>query len=232
MKRVLIVLLFISVLFTCGCINKSATGEIVKKETTTTNPTTSSTTSTIRKTYTTITTSTSTTISTTLPTTTSSSTTSTSTSTTTTADRGGTTSTSTITSSISSTTTTFSTTTTILHCSGTFNATVDYVKDGDSLRVKECEKDIRLALTDAYEWYESGGGEAKEFTKNLCKKGYKITVDEDSGQIGKDRIIALVYCQGKKLNAELLYEGLAIIDTRFCDKSEFSDEDWAQEYGC
>lgn len=239
MKGILIVLLLTAVLIIGGCIDKEITGEIIEKETTTTSPTTSITTSAIIKTYTTTTTSTSATTSTILPATTSSFITSTSASTTTTADRGGTTSTttssttSTPTSSSSTTTTSTTTSTTILQCVGTFNATVKRIIDGDSLEVFGCEEDIRLALTDTPEYYEPGYQEAKDFTSNLCKVGFQITVDQDSGQpYSYGRIVALVYCQGEKLNAELLYEGLGEIYTYYCSISEFSDEDWAQQYGC
>jgi micrococcal nuclease len=34
------------------------------------------------------------------------------------------------------------------------------------------------------------------------------------------------------LNAELIYNGLGVINTRFCSKSEFTKEDWSWNYGC
>lgn len=59
--------------------------------------------------------------------------------------------------------------------------------------------------------------EAKFFTGSLCVLTQEITVNPDSQQPYDKygRIVALVYCKGKKLNAELLYSDLAAIDKRF-----------------
>ena len=39
-------------------------------------------------------------------------------------------------------------------------------------------------------------------------------------------------CDGKNLNSELLENDHAWILTQYCSTSEFSDEDWAKEFGC
>jgi hypothetical protein len=68
-------------------------------------------------------------------------------------------------------------------------------------------------------------------------------VDEDDGQQegSYDRVIGLVYCgssgdgnNNKRvlLNEALLQKGYAVVFEEFCDKSEFSNADWVQVYGC
>jgi hypothetical protein len=76
--------------------------------------------------------------------------------------------------------------------------------------------------------------EATKFTATLCSVGSTVVIDEDDGQRegSFDRIIAKVYCADQILNLELLRAGLAVIDTRFCEKSEFGKEVWAQRFGC
>lgn len=108
--------------------------------------------------------------------------------------------------------------------------TVDKIIDGDTLVISGYS--IRLALTSTPESYQTGGTEATSFTANLCKVGSKALIDEDDGQLegSYGRIVAVVYCQNKTLNAELLYNGLAQIDTRFCSASEFANEEWAKNH--
>jgi len=121
-----------------------------------------------------------------------------------------------------------------IECKGTFRGIVSKIIDGDTLEIKGCYKSIRLALVDAPEYYKSGYKKAKSFTESLCEVGSEAIIDQDDGQPYDvyGRIVALVYCKGKKLNAELIYNGLGVIDTRFCKKSEFAKEDWAWNYGC
>ena len=59
-------------------------------------------------------------------------------------------------------------------------------------------------------------------------------IDVDKGQATDDynRTIAVVYCNGRNLNAELLINDHATIDKRFCDVSEFKNDYWARDYGC
>ncbi len=71
-----------------------------------------------------------------------------------------------------------------------------------------------------------------------------MLVDEDDGQKEEssyDRLIGLVYCmsnansgnkKGALLNEVLLQRGYAVVFEEFCDKSEFSNAGWVQEYGC
>ena len=108
------------------------------------------------------------------------------------------------------------------------------VIDGDTIELQECGKRIRLALVNTPEYYQEGYTEAREFTENLCPAGSAVTVDQDDGQPYDIyvRIVGVVYCGGKNLNAELAYSGLGKIATEFCERSEFAREDWAWKYGC
>jgi endonuclease YncB( thermonuclease family) len=117
-------------------------------------------------------------------------------------------------------------------CKGTarcFNGTVTKIVDGDTLEVDDVS--IRLALIDAPEYNEVGGSEAREFALSICPIGSDALVDEDDNQTGGSygRTVGVVYCNGNNINEELVKNGFAIIDTRFCSVSEFADEDWS---GC
>lgn len=118
-------------------------------------------------------------------------------------------------------------------CEGTFPATVARVVDGDTLAVEGCDPTIRLALVDTPERGEEGYAEARNFTADLCPVGGNATVDRDAGQpwdATGTRYVAVVVCGGENLNAALLEAGHAVVLTRFCDESEFSDDDWARPH--
>lgn len=121
-------------------------------------------------------------------------------------------------------------------CDETWTGNKTYVVtdviDGDTIAVDNCT--VRLALVDAPEVGESGYWDARLFTRDLCEIGSVVIVDQDDGQPHDTygRIVAVVYAKGKCVNGELLYHGFATILTEYCDVSEFSDEDWAQEHGC
>lgn len=115
-------------------------------------------------------------------------------------------------------------------CRGTaacFTGTVAKIVDGDTLDVGSTR--IRLALVNTPEVGQPGYQEAKDFTASVCPVGSQALVDEDDGQTegSYGRIVAVVYCGGKNLNAELLSAGHAVILTNFCAMSEFADESWA-----
>jgi hypothetical protein len=42
--------------------------------------------------------------------------------------------------------------------------------------------------------------------------------------------LEFVYCDGENLNEQLMENNLGIIDRRFCEKSEFSDDKWVKPY--
>ena len=73
-------------------------------------------------------------------------------------------------------------------------------------------------------------------SNTICQKGSRALVDEDDGQTegSYGRLIAVVYCKGNNwnINAELIKGGFATIYEKFCNVSEFANEDWAKEYGC
>lgn len=121
-----------------------------------------------------------------------------------------------------------------IECKGTFKGLVEEIIDGDTLVIDGCGERIRLSLVDTPEYYETGFIEAKTFAESLCKIGTLATIDQDGLQPYDKygRIVAVVFCQNRNLNAELIYNNLAIIDSRFCSTSEFENEDWAKNYGC
>jgi len=119
-------------------------------------------------------------------------------------------------------------------CKGTalcWEGTINRIVDGDTLVVDT--RQIRLALVSAPGLNELGAT-AKSFVEKLCQLGDKAIVDQDDKQRVDDhgRILAVVWCKGKNLNAELLYAGIAKIETKFCAWSEFRNETWAKKYGC
>ena len=110
--------------------------------------------------------------------------------------------------------------------------TVTRVIDGDTIKVDG--QSIRFALSSAPEMDEPDGIKAKNFVQTLCPVGTKAVVDEDDGQtLGSyGRILGVVYCNGLNLNEELLDSGLGYLSSGFCNSSEFTNEYWAQKYGC
>ena len=105
--------------------------------------------------------------------------------------------------------------------------------DGDTIHLEGGYK-IRLSLTNTPERHELGFSEAGQFTANVCPVGTRAMVDQDDEQPYDvyDRILGKVVCGNKVLNSELLYAGHANILSRYCSTSEFSDEKWAQGFGC
>lgn len=123
----------------------------------------------------------------------------------------------------------------VTYCVGTaecFTGEVTKIVDGDTLDVGDIR--IRLALVNTPERGDPGFSEATTFTSLLCPVGSTVLVDEDDGQTSGSygRMVAKVFCDGRILNAELLYAGHAEIYTQYCGVSEFGAESWAREYGC
>jgi len=119
-----------------------------------------------------------------------------------------------------------------------FSARVTKIIDGDTIDVKHLTTGesirIRLSLTNTQERGEQLYDAGTDFTANLCPVNSRIIFDQDDGQTGGSygRVIGLVFCGGSLLNEELLETHLAVIDSRFCDESEYGQEDWAVKYGC
>src|SRR2546427_11374416 len=114
-------------------------------------------------------------------------------------------------------------------CKGTaacFTDTVTYIVDGDTLDVGSTR--IRLALVNSPEVGEPGYTEAKQFTAQTCPVGSQALADEDDGQTGGSygRMIAVVYCGGGNLNAELLSSGNAGLVGYYCSVREVASEPW------
>ncbi|WP_145987987.1 thermonuclease family protein [Candidatus Nitrosocosmicus franklandus] len=123
-------------------------------------------------------------------------------------------------------------------CSGNancFTGVISKVIDGDTVEVDN-QVTIRLALINTPERGEQGYQEAKDFLSLICGVGEKALVDEDDGQKGGSygRMIGLVYCGDDNLlsNQLLIENDYAQILEEYCERSEFSDLDWAQKNGC
>lgn len=119
-------------------------------------------------------------------------------------------------------------------CTGTALCITDKVTriiDGDTLYTKKYK--IRLSLVNSPEKNQTGFAEAKSFTSKLCPVGSTLLFDQDDKQkIDKfGRMLGKVFCSGKNLNTELLYNNHAKISKEYCSVSEFSGESWAK-YGC
>lgn len=112
------------------------------------------------------------------------------------------------------------------------SARVERIVDGDTIYIEGYK--VRLSLTNTPETDEAGFFEASEFTRKLCPVGSTVVVDQDDRQPydAYGRLLGKVYCDGKLLNSELLYNGHANILTQYCSTSEFSGETWAAKYGC
>ena len=105
---------------------------------------------------------------------------------------------------------------------------VTHIVDGDTLDINDNR--IRLSLVNTPERGQKGYMEAKKFVQDICLNK-KAQVDIDDGQRRGDRYgrdIGIVYCDGININKELIDKNLAKIYLRYCDISEFSNEDWAK----
>ncbi|MDR0867157.1 MAG: thermonuclease family protein [Planctomycetota bacterium] len=111
------------------------------------------------------------------------------------------------------------------------------VTDGDTISVMrdgEAEK-IRLYGVDCPEMGQNFGNEAKEFTSamTLGKKIKVIGVQKNKDKYG--RTVADVEIDGEKLNRELIVNGWAWVDARYCQARECAEwqrlQKQAQENG-
>ena len=118
-----------------------------------------------------------------------------------------------------------------------YTARVTRIIDGDTIDVAHLTTGeairIRLALTNTPEKGEELFDAATDFTAELCSPGSRIIFDQDDGQLEGSfgRVIGAVYCNGVLLNEALLETSLAVLDTRFCEASEYGTE-WGVKYGC
>jgi endonuclease YncB( thermonuclease family) len=118
-----------------------------------------------------------------------------------------------------------------------FTGTIAKVIDGDTVDISTTGDDgaterIRLVLVDAPEYLQPGYLEAKNFVMEICV-GKNAQVDPDDKQDRSyGRIVAVLYCNGKNVNADILDNDLASIYESFCAVSEFGNSDWAKRNGC
>jgi len=111
-----------------------------------------------------------------------------------------------------------------------YQGKITKIIDADTLEIDN--KTIRLALVDAPEYNQEGYEKAKQFTQSICPISSTAIIDVDQEQPTDkfNRTIAVVYCNNTNLNAELLINNHAFIDKRYCNISEFKNEEWAK--GC
>ena len=109
---------------------------------------------------------------------------------------------------------------------------VTYVRDGANLETTE--RMVRLAMIDAPARTDTGYfDDATNFVFSSCS-GKLAFVDIDDAQPtdSEGRNVALVYCDGKNVNKELLELGYAKTLASDCGTSEFASEPWANAHGC
>ncbi len=109
-----------------------------------------------------------------------------------------------------------------------YETTLLEVIDGNTIRDSD-DKSIQLSLVSAPELDKKEGENSKIFLEIICPMGSKIIIDEDDGQLQEsfDETTAQVYCNGMSVNAEMIYNHHAVIDTSSCGISEFTFELWA-----
>ena len=112
-----------------------------------------------------------------------------------------------------------------------FTGKMERIIDGDTYVISK--QDMRVALANTPEKGEKGYSEAISFIEKICPVGSKVVVDQDDKQLySYNRMMAVVYCNGRNLSEELLKNNLAVLEKDFCTKSEFGNETWAKNYGC
>ncbi len=115
---------------------------------------------------------------------------------------------------------------------GCFTGVVTRVIDGDTLEVGG--RRIRLVLVDAPERDTPAGPASTDYLRELCPPGSPARVDQDDSQPTDSygRLLAVVWCGGRRANEELIRAGHAEVYRRFCRESEFGDDPWALALGC
>ncbi len=120
-------------------------------------------------------------------------------------------------------------------CSGTakcMTGKVTKIVDGDTIHVDD--QSVRFSLITAPNLEGYGGTDSRDFIQTICPVGTDVLVDEDDGHVLKDhaRMVGMVTCNDMVLNKEILDANLAHLEVRFCQSSEFSQQDWAIKHGC
>ncbi len=114
--------------------------------------------------------------------------------------------------------------------------TLTRIIDGDTVVVSGTTQ-IRLSLINTPERGQIGYREAITYLESICPVNRQVLIDIDDKQPRDQygRTVALLYCfdnNGNTLNANelLLTSRHAVIETRFCSRSEFSTTSWASPY--
>ena len=126
--------------------------------------------------------------------------------------------------------------------------TVGRVIDGDTLDGADTGQRYRLALVDTPERGEPGYAAATSYVERRCPVGAPLAVDLDDAQPSDryGRTVVVAWCDARAvadvaagghpsadldppLNARLLRDGHACLDTRFTDSSEFGAAAWVQD---
>ena len=105
-------------------------------------------------------------------------------------------------------------------------ARIVHVIDGDSL-VAEWEGrvlTIRLWGIDAPEWGQAFSDEAKKLCQTFVE-GKTIAVQEKYRD-RYDRVVAVVWVEGRLLNEDMVRQGMAWVHRRYCDEEICSD--WSE----
>jgi endonuclease YncB( thermonuclease family) len=97
-----------------------------------------------------------------------------------------------------------------------YEAVVTHVLDGDSFRVRQGRQiqTIRLYGIDCPEYRQHGWRQAKQFTKRVLARQRLTIHPMDVDRYG--RTVALVYVDGRLLNADLVSYGWAWLYRRYC----------------
>ena len=100
--------------------------------------------------------------------------------------------------------------------SGHFEALVEFVIDGDSLRVRADEREVEVRLwgIDAPEYDQPGSKEAKKALQNLVL-GKKVTI-YPKYRDKYNRLIAIVHQEGLNVNENLIESGHSWVHVYYC----------------
>jgi endonuclease YncB( thermonuclease family) len=103
-----------------------------------------------------------------------------------------------------------------------FLGNVNEVIDGDTLLIEG--ETVRLALVKCPEQAQQGYAEAKALAAEICPPGTPALVDEDDMQAhgSYGRLIGVVYCDGRDLNAAMIASDYCSVWEEFCLDSEFA----------
>ena len=116
-----------------------------------------------------------------------------------------------------------------------FSSTISRIVDGDTIHDGSGDS-IRLVLVNSPEMNTNEGKSSKRYLESICPVGSIIHVDEDDNQLegSYGRMIAKVYCNEDpdSLNQKIIENNHGTIYQRFCEISEFGEEDWAKRNGC